>query len=222
MENVTYEISGADSSHFLQGLLTCDINKLDGSPLAAACCNQKGRVIANFWIWQEDTSFYLMLPESMGSTLQTHLQKYVFRSQVSIQPSNRTTISTPPPTPTAQPIWILPETTEQFTPQMIDLEKQGGVSFSKGCYLGQEIIARTKHLGQLKRHLYQITLESEITPQIGTPINNSAGEKMGTIVSIDNGDIFAVIEDRSINEALTVNGIRLKTITQPIDNNTAD
>src|SRR3990167_546104 len=54
---------------------------------------------------------------------------------------------------------ILPETAELFTPQMIALEKQGGVSFKKGCYLGQEIIARTEHLGKLKRHLYLVELQ---------------------------------------------------------------
>ena len=51
-----------------------------------------------------------------------------------------------------------------FTPQMIELEKLGGVSFEKGCYVGQEIVARTQHLGQLKRHLHRITLTEHHEP----------------------------------------------------------
>jgi len=42
-------------------------------------------------------------------------------------------------------------TQEQFVPQMINLELLGGVNFKKGCYPGQEIVARTKYLGKIKR-----------------------------------------------------------------------
>ncbi len=45
-------------------------------------------------------------------------------------------------------------TQEQFVPQMLALETFHGVSFEKGCYPGQEIVARTRYLGNLKRHLY--------------------------------------------------------------------
>jgi folate-binding protein YgfZ len=44
-------------------------------------------------------------------------------------------------------------TQDQFVPQMLNLELLGGVSFQKGCYTGQEIVARSQHLGQVKRRL---------------------------------------------------------------------
>lgn len=47
-------------------------------------------------------------------------------------------------------------TKEEFVPQMADFEKIGGVSFQKGCYPGQEIVARTQYLGKVKRHLYRV------------------------------------------------------------------
>ena len=50
-------------------------------------------------------------------------------------------------------------TKEEFVPQMADFEKLGGVSFQKGCYPGQEIVARTQYLGKVKRHLYRISSE---------------------------------------------------------------
>ena len=47
-------------------------------------------------------------------------------------------------------------TKEEFVPQMADFEKIGGVSFHKGCYPGQEIVARTQYLGKVKRHLFRL------------------------------------------------------------------
>ena len=47
-------------------------------------------------------------------------------------------------------------TREEFVPQMADFEKIGGVSFHKGCYPGQEVVARTQYLGKVKRHLYRV------------------------------------------------------------------
>lgn len=47
-------------------------------------------------------------------------------------------------------------TREEFVPQMADFEKIGGVSFHKGCYPGQEVVARTQYLGKVKRHLYRL------------------------------------------------------------------
>ena len=47
-------------------------------------------------------------------------------------------------------------TSEAFVPQMADFDRIGGVSFKKGCYPGQEIVARTHYLGKVKRHLYRV------------------------------------------------------------------
>ena len=50
---------------------------------------------------------------------------------------------------------ITEATKEAFIPQMANFDQLGGVSFNKGCYPGQEIVARTKYLGKVKRHLYR-------------------------------------------------------------------
>ncbi|TPW11643.1 MAG: glycine cleavage T protein (aminomethyl transferase), partial [Halothiobacillaceae bacterium] len=49
---------------------------------------------------------------------------------------------------------ITPATSEAFVPQMVNLDLVDGVSFKKGCYPGQEIVARMKYLGKLKRRMY--------------------------------------------------------------------
>jgi folate-binding protein YgfZ len=54
---------------------------------------------------------------------------------------------------------ILPQTQDRFVAQMINLELVGGVNFKKGCYPGQEIVARTQYLGKLKRRMYLAHLE---------------------------------------------------------------
>ncbi|MEI7431119.1 MAG: folate-binding protein YgfZ [Betaproteobacteria bacterium] len=69
--------------------------------------------------------------------------------------------------PAGTPIWhwldiqtgiplISEATKEEFVPQMANFDKIGGVSFNKGCYPGQEIVARAQYLGKIKRHLYRI------------------------------------------------------------------
>ena len=51
---------------------------------------------------------------------------------------------------------ITEATKEEFVPQMANFDAIGGVSFHKGCYPGQEIVARAQYLGKVKRHLYRV------------------------------------------------------------------
>lgn len=75
---------------------------------------------------------------------------------------------------------IYKETSLLFIPQMIDLEKHGGVSFEKGCYVGQEIVARTQHLGKLKRRLHRVTVQHHYLP--GEELKNEQDEEIGVVV----------------------------------------
>lgn len=59
-------------------------------------------------------------------------------------------------------------TKEEFVPQMANFDRIGGVSFHKGCYPGQEVIARTQYLGKVKRHLYRISASTPLAA--GNPI----------------------------------------------------
>lgn len=52
--------------------------------------------------------------------------------------------------------WVSLATQEEFVPQMSNLELIGGVSFNKGCYPGQEIVARTQYLGKTKRRMFRL------------------------------------------------------------------
>jgi hypothetical protein len=50
--------------------------------------------------------------------------------------------------------WFEFDQSEQYTPQMLNIDQLGGISFTKGCYTGQEIVARTHYLGKAKRSLF--------------------------------------------------------------------
>lgn len=62
---------------------------------------------------------------------------------------------------------VYPETVEAFVPQMLNLQLLGGISFKKGCYTGQEIVARTQHLGKLKRRMVLARVDSPTPPRPG-------------------------------------------------------
>jgi tRNA-modifying protein YgfZ len=69
---------------------------------------------------------------------------------------------------------ITPRTQEEFVPQMVNLDLVGGVSYSKGCYPGQEIVARTHYLGRLKQRMYRIGITAGAIPAIGDPLYSAS------------------------------------------------
>ena len=62
---------------------------------------------------------------------------------------------------------VLPETSDAFVPQMLNMQLIDGVSFTKGCYSGQEVVARMHYLGKLKRRMYTAEVETDIAPRPG-------------------------------------------------------
>jgi len=62
---------------------------------------------------------------------------------------------------------ITPQTQDEFVPQMVNLDLLGGVSFTKGCYPGQEIVARMHYLGRLKQRMYLAHIAADVAPQGG-------------------------------------------------------
>ena len=80
---------------------------------------------------------------------------------------------------------IYPETSEDFVPQMANMQFINGVNFQKGCYTGQEIVARMQYLGKLKRRMYLINIKTDDIVHPGTPLfssDSSSGQGTGTIV----------------------------------------
>ena len=100
---------------------------------------------------------------------------------------------------------VLPPTKEMFVPQMANLELVGGVNFKKGCYPGQEIVARMQYLGKLKQRMVRAHVSAE-APVAGTPVfspDMPGGQSAGTVVdaqpSADGGaDLLVVAQIASV------------------------
>jgi hypothetical protein len=92
-------------------------------------------------------------------------------------------------------------TVEEFVPQMANLELVGGVSFTKGCYPGQEIVARMHYLGRLKQRMYRAHVSSDSRPQPGDRLfavsvgDQSIGQVVDAQPAPDGGfDVLAVLQ----------------------------
>jgi folate-binding protein YgfZ len=81
-------------------------------------------------------------------------------------------------------------TQEQFTPQMVNLDAIGGVSYTKGCYPGQEVVARTHYLGRLKQRMYPVRIAAARAGAAEPLFSDVFGEQAsGTLVSaVSEGD----------------------------------
>lgn len=80
---------------------------------------------------------------------------------------------------------IYGETVEAFVPQMANLQLINGVSFKKGCYPGQEIVARMQYLGSLKRRMYHARVKVEQLPAVGSSLfatGSESGQGAGKVV----------------------------------------
>lgn len=98
--------------------------------------------------------------------------------------------------------WIGAATQEELIPQMANLELLGGVSFDKGCYTGQEVVARTQHLGKLKRRMFLANVQAGA--RAGDKLySEDLGDQAGGVVvnaeiSPDGGcDLLAVVQSAS-------------------------
>jgi len=114
---------------------------------------------------------------------------------------------------------VHPETVEAFVPQMVNMQAIEGVSFKKGCYPGQEIVARMQYLGKLKRRMYRATVAMDSAPKAGDVIYSAAsssGQGAGKVVDAQpspNGayELLAVIEIASAEQG----GLRIGSASGP-------
>lgn len=267
----TLKVSGDDAQAFLHNLFSSDVNALTPQQALYSSFNTaKGRTLATFLIWRNDSEFFLHLPQSVLAAIQKKLAMYVLRSKVKIENVSDTVVclgvsgknsanllqqhfpalpanpldvihhtdaslirlgadrlqivATAPHAsalwqklsgnarPVGSPCWdwlniragipvIQLQTQEAFVPQMANLDLIGGVNFKKGCYPGQEIVARMQYLGKLKRRMYLAHVDSDVAPHAGDELFSAEmeGQTCGTVVdaqaTADGGyDLLAVVQ----------------------------
>lgn len=101
-----------------------------------------------------------------------------------------------------------PEGADSHLPQSLNLDCLGAVAFDKGCYPGQEIIARTQNLGRIKRRLVALRCRGGL-PAAGSAIVNEDGEKRGEVVLAaacgdEDAKLLATVELRAIGSEISL------------------
>ncbi len=158
------KVSGSDAQKLLQGQLTCDVNDVTPTqPQLGAHCNPQGRIISLFYLFNDQGDYYLQMPRDMLDIALKALKKYAVFFKVELtDASNESSIPGSLPTFLENGVaMIYPETSGMFLPHELNLPQLNGVNFKKGCFTGQEIIARMQYRGKLKNKLHTATCEKE-------------------------------------------------------------
>ena len=98
---------------------------------------------------------------------------------------------------------IYPTTQEAFIPQSLNMDLIEGINFKKGCYTGQEIVARTHYLGKVKRRMYRAFIKSQVDLNPGDQILNKNGEETGQLVrsAKENNDKTNLLIELRVDQA---------------------
>ena len=223
--------TGADAASFLQGQLSNDFVLLPTNQWQlAAYCSPKGRMLASFWgIKLGANDICLVLSKDIAAATLKRLSMFVMRAKLMLTAADD----------------MLPELLSQhglatwserevergvtritaplvdlFVPQMLNYESIGGVSFKKGCYPGQEIVARSQFRGAIKRRTYLVRIEyGQATSSVGCEVFSSGNdESIGVVVQVDGDHALICIQTSSAGADLRLgskDGAKLKMLDLP-------
>lgn len=212
-------VSGPDAAAFLNGQFTQNTLQMNaGDAHFGAFCNPKGRTLATAFVLATAEGFELWSLNSTLPSLIQSLRRYVMRAKVVFDdvPSVRNATYTLPhgvaltldsPRFEAQAIaagvpLIQAANAAAFVPQMINLDLLEGIDFGKGCYTGQEIIARTQNLGTIKRRMLIFGCDHASELSAGDRIA-AAGATVGRIVGVADDQVLASLRLAALDQPLT-------------------
>jgi tRNA-modifying protein YgfZ len=254
----TIAVTGPDAKAFLQGQLSFDLDHLTARRMElAGCSSAQGRVQAVLWLIERSDAIVLIVPSVLVDATLSRLRKYVLRSKVKLETTDRFAVHAAPdvslegaaqnhwevgdrsyvqwPGPAARTLcvapasnsdevqiavsqhWhradiegglpqIYPQTYEAFVAQMLNLDVLGGISFEKGCYTGQEIIARTHFRGAIKRRMLRFSA-GDAPPEPGTRIvagDQHAGDVVDAVATDTGTELLAVVNLAQVSETLRI------------------
>ena len=122
---------------------------------------------------------------------------------------------------------VVAATQEQFIPQMVNFEAVGGVSFKKGCYPGQEIVARTQYLGKIKRRMYRVAVDALTTAGTDLYAPETGEQSCGNVVIAaqtgeNSSEALVVLQASTVEAGVvhlgTSSGPALKFLSLPYEN----
>lgn len=206
-------VTGPDAFTFLQGQVTNDLRRLESEPeILAAWCSPKGRVIWFGTVAGIASGFALSAPAETAADIVRRLTGFRFRSKVEFDVMNDGN--------TVDPAFLIrngypfigAEQSELFTPHMLNLDLLDAVSFDKGCYTGQEIVARTHYKGATKRRTLRFTSETPVAA--GDKVSDDTRD-IGEVLNASGTDLLAVVPVDKAATPLTVNGVKLTHLSLP-------
>lgn len=172
---------GADAQKFLQGQVTVHVERLDiASTRYTTICDLKGRVQFGLWLSKiSDEQLDIVVTQDQAADFAAHIKKFAAFSKAKLEDKgtvyprieNAETIfvteQTDVHTWEKQAIelglaWITTTTTHLFQPQELRLHQRHGIDYDKGCYLGQEVIARLWFKAKPKAWLHLISGTGEV------------------------------------------------------------
>jgi hypothetical protein len=122
---------------------------------------------------------------------------------------------------------VVQATQDLFVPQMVNLERLGAVDFKKGCYPGQEVVARTQYRGVLKRRMIRARVTALATPAADVFAGDSPGQPSGTVVNAapvpeGGSELLAVVQISSLGSGSALrlgapDGPRLELLSLPYE-----
>lgn len=191
------KVEGQQAGSFLQGQLTNDIEKMvNNKGYLAAHCHPQGRVISLFTIYRIANDYLLLMPSNLVPLTISALKKYAVFYKIALSDASHEINHYQTLLPDLAQLHanqfeagiptLYPETSHRFLPHELNLIALKAVSLDKGCYTGQEIIARMHYKGKLKNHLYKATLNTPIRPKAGANIINEAQHVCGNVVDTHN------------------------------------
>ncbi|AWV87180.1 CAF17-like 4Fe-4S cluster assembly/insertion protein YgfZ [Acinetobacter radioresistens] len=169
-----FSLKGVDAQKFLQGQVTADVERLDSNYRYTAICDLKGRIHFGLWLSRQDAeNFSIVVTQDQSEEFAKHIRKYGAFSKMAFEDIGAVFPSMDNALPRfssedtdlnawqLQAIeqgqaWITSLTEHEFQPQELRLHQRGGVHYDKGCYLGQEIVARLWFKAKPKHWLHLV------------------------------------------------------------------
>lgn len=171
----SYALNGVDAQKFLQGQVTVDTERLaENETRYTAICDLKGRIHFGLWLKKINAeSFEIVVAQDQAEEFAKHIKKFGAFSKMSLSEQGSvfpkvvghqtefSTIETDISEWQKQAIlsgqaWITQATEHEFQPQELRLHQREGVNYDKGCYLGQEIVARLWFKAKPKHWLHLV------------------------------------------------------------------
>eukprot|EP01086_Lenisia_limosa_P001513 TRINITY_DN1297_c0_g1_i1.p1 TRINITY_DN1297_c0_g1~~TRINITY_DN1297_c0_g1_i1.p1 ORF type:complete len:241 (+),score=19.49 TRINITY_DN1297_c0_g1_i1:903-1625(+) len=213
-----FSLNGVDAQKFLQGQVTVHVERLAlNESRYTAICDLKGRIHFGLWIKKLNTeSFELVTTHDQAEEFAKHIKKFGAFSKMKLEEigsvfptihgiktdfsSNETDIYTwQIEAIKSGQAWISKTTEHLFQPQELRLHQRDGVHFDKGCYLGQEIVARLWFKAKPKHWLHLIHAKGDL-PAPATQLNKDV--EVVNSVNINDGYLALVIAKPTALEEL--------------------